>query len=144
VIAARDRLTTCFEMRFLVDTDVVSYAMSRNERVLRRWVDYRRQDIGISAIVEAELRFGAVRYPGSRIATNLDRFLQPYEIVEFSTAHVPAYAKLRATLEHRGHLIGTMDMLIAAQALALDLILVTNNEKEFRRVPGLKIENWAA
>jgi tRNA(fMet)-specific endonuclease VapC len=131
-------------MRFLVDTDVISYALAGQQRVLSRWVHFRYSDIGISAIAEAELRAGIALAPRSRIAPILDRFLQPYEIVEFSTAHVPAYAKLRATLHRRGQLIGAMDMLQAAQAIALDLVLVTNNEREFRRVPGLKIENWAA
>ena len=76
--------------------------------------------------------------------TEIDDFLQAYEILEFSTAHTLAYAELRADLERRGRPIGPNDMLIAAQAIGSDLIIVTNNEREFRRVPGLKIENWAA
>ena len=131
-------------MRFLVDTDVVSYALASHPRVLSHWIHYRYPDIGISAIAEAELRAGIALQPRTRIAGILDRFLQPYEIVEFSTAHVPTYAKLLAILSKRGEMIGTMDLLQASQAIALDLIFVTNNEREFRRVPGLKIENWAA
>lgn len=131
-------------MRFLVDAGVCSYALAGRERVLERWQSYRYADIGISAITEAELRFGIARRPRSRVAAVIERFLQPYEIVEFSTAHVPAYARLRAALEQGGRPISAHDMLIAAQALALDLVLVTTNEREFRRVPGLKIENWAA
>ena len=131
-------------MRFLVDTDICSYALANHVAVLKRWVGYRYADIGISALSEAELRFGIRRRPRSRFAAVLDQFLQPYEIVDFSTAHVDAYADIRVSLELKGQLIGDLDMLIAAQALALDLILVTNNEREFRRVRGLKIENWAA
>jgi predicted nucleic acid-binding protein len=83
-----------FTVRFLVDTDVVSYALSRNERVLTHWQRYRYADIAISAITEAELRYAVARYPHSRIAAMLERFLQPYEIVEFSTAHARVLPRL--------------------------------------------------
>jgi tRNA(fMet)-specific endonuclease VapC len=131
-------------MRFLVDTDIVSYALTGHARVIDHLRRYRYADIAISAITEAEMRYGAEKRGHVRIHAAVDRFLQPFEIVEFSTAHVPAYARLRTSIERRGHRIGDNDMFIAAQAIALDLVLVTNNEREFRRVPGLKIENWAA
>lgn len=131
-------------MRFLVDTDIASYALTGHARVLDHFRRYRYVDIGISAITEAEMRYGAEKRGHVRIRDVVERFLQPFEIVEFSTAHVPAYARLRTSLERRGHRIGGNDMLIAAQAITLDLVLVTNNERELRRVPGLKIENWAA
>jgi len=131
-------------MRFLVDTDVASYAIDRHPRVLKRWFDLRYADIGISALTEAELRYGALRRRSASLTADVDFFLRPYEIVEFSTAHVPTHAQLRLELERKGQRIGEHDMLIAAQALSLGLVLVTNNEREFRRVPGLKIENWSA
>ncbi|HTL35850.1 MAG TPA: type II toxin-antitoxin system VapC family toxin [Kofleriaceae bacterium] len=131
-------------MRFLIDTDICSYAIARRPAVLAHWANYRRGDMVISAVSEAELRFGAAKNR-SRIAMDeLDEFLRPYEILEFSRAHTTEYGELKAVLERRGQRIGDNDMLIAAQAVATDLILVTNNEREFRRVPGLKIENWAA
>lgn len=81
----------------------------------------------------------------SKIAQRaVDRFLSPFEIVEFGTAHASAYGELRSRLERAGRPIGTIDTLLAAQALALDLVLVTNNVREFRRVPRLKVENWTA
>lgn len=64
------------------------------------------------------------------------------ESLPFATADALAYAKIRAALERKGHLIGALDMLIAAQAVARDLVLVTDNLREFKRVPGLKAENW--
>jgi len=131
-------------MQFLVDTDVVSYAMQLHPRVLARWLKHERSDIGISVIAEAELRFGFAKRKTPRLGQELDRFLEIHEVVELSSTHVPAYAHLRAYLERVGNPIGANDMLIAAQAIALDLVLVTNNEREFRRVPGLEIENWAA
>jgi len=135
---------TELEMRFLIDTDICSYAMGGHPAVIARWHNYRRGEIGISAVTEAELRFGIARRRSQRDAGALERFLQPYEILEFSTAHAPAYAELRVDLERRGMPIGKSDMFIAAQAIGSNLVVVTNNEREFRRVPGLKIENWAA
>ena len=131
-------------MRFLIDTDICSYAIARRPIVLAHWTSYRRADIAVSAVTEAELRFGAAKERSRIAVAELDEFLRPYEILEFSTAHAPAYRELKVALERRGQLIGHYDMLIAAQAVASNLILVTNNEREFRRVPGLKIENWAA
>src|ERR1044071_1439254 len=130
-------------MRFLVDTDVASYAIEARPRVIQHWLDHRYADIGISALTEAELRFGALKRQSQRLMDDIEYFLRPYEIVEFSTAHALAYAKLPVPLERVGRPIGDLDMLIAAQALTHNLVLVTNNEREFRRVPGLKIENWS-
>jgi tRNA(fMet)-specific endonuclease VapC len=118
--------------------------MMLHPRVLARWLDLDRDEIAISAISEAELRFGIAKRKNERLQKELDRFLEIHTVLEFSSDHVPEYARLRLHLERAGTPIGGMDMLIAAQAIALDLVLVTNNEREFRRVPGLKIENWAA
>lgn len=74
----------------------------------------------------------------------LDAFLAPFDILPYAAEAVAAYGGIRAALEKKGQPIGPLDMLIAAQALSSNLILVTNNEKEFQRIPGLHIENWAA
>ena len=80
-------------------------------------------------------------FPQKNLAT-LQRFLLPLEIEPFTSACSVEYAKLRTELEKNGTPIGAMDMLIASQALALNATLVTNNEREFRRISDLKIENW--
>lgn len=72
----------------------------------------------------------------------LEQFLLPLEIISFSKNSTAIYGQIRSNLEKQGNIIGAMDMLIASQALALNLILVTNNVKEFARIPELVIENW--
>jgi tRNA(fMet)-specific endonuclease VapC len=95
-----------------------------------------------SIVTACELRYGAVR-KGSRIlAERVDRTLISVKVVPLSTGADATYADLRTDLERRGQLIGPNDLLIAAHALALGAILVTDNVREFKRVKGLKIENW--
>lgn len=72
----------------------------------------------------------------------LDAFLRAFEILDFTSSEAEVYGELRARLEHAGTPIGPLDLLIAAHAKALDLVLVTANERELRRVPGLRVENW--
>jgi len=76
------------------------------------------------------------------IINALDKFLTPLEIIDFDFKATISYGKIRTELEKKGTPIGPLDMLIAAHAKSLDLTLITNNEKEFERIPGLKIENW--
>ena len=99
--------------------------------------------MGISAIVLAELKHGvekSSRPDQNRIA--LDKFCAPLTVLAFDDAAAGAYGRIRADLERDGQTIGAMDMLIAAHALAENAVLVTNNEREFRRVEGLAVENW--
>jgi tRNA(fMet)-specific endonuclease VapC len=94
-------------------------------------------------ITEAELRLGAAKSASSaRTRRLLERFLAPFQVVPFSSPDAAAYARIRAGLERAGTPIGPLDTLIAAQAVARGLILVTDNEREFRRVPGLSLQNW--
>jgi tRNA(fMet)-specific endonuclease VapC len=132
-------------MRFLLDTNICIYAMKQEPKVLKRLLAHDRADVAISVITEAELRTGAAK--SSTPAPTLRRvenFLRPIEVLDFVSADAAAYAQLRAKLERAGTPIGAMDTLIAAQAAARKLTLVSNNEREFGRVAGLKIENWAA
>jgi tRNA(fMet)-specific endonuclease VapC len=95
-----------------------------------------------SIISACEIRFGAAK-KGSRILSQrVDQTLTAVTVVPFSIGADATYAVLRADLERRGQLIGPNDMLIAAHAIALDAILVTDNIREFKRVKGLRIENW--
>jgi tRNA(fMet)-specific endonuclease VapC len=102
-------------------------------------------DIGISSITLAELEYGVQKSSDSKKNHDaLQKFITPLEIYEFDALAAFEYGIIRSSLEKKGHLIGPLDMLISAHAKCLNLILITNNEKEFKRVPGFKIENWAA
>jgi tRNA(fMet)-specific endonuclease VapC len=95
-----------------------------------------------SIITACEIRYGVVRKGSRTLSERVEQSLAAVEIVPFSAGADATYAVLRADLERRGQLIGPNDMLIAAHALALGAILVTDNVREFKRVKGLKIENW--
>jgi tRNA(fMet)-specific endonuclease VapC len=128
----------------LLDTDICIEALRRrSEPLLRQLRLHSPEDVGVSVITEAELQFGA-QYSASpqRNAAAVEAFLQPFSILPFAREHVPVYADLRVALERAGMRIGNLDMLIAAQAVALGMTVVTNNVREFRRVPGLRVENW--
>ncbi|MBZ5536272.1 MAG: type II toxin-antitoxin system VapC family toxin [Acidobacteriia bacterium] len=131
-------------MKYLFDTNIcIDVIRRRPVSLLQRMLGADLEEIGISTITLAELQFGAAKsaFPErNRIA--LIEFLTPFEILDFDQAAAGDYGKIRADLERRGSVIGPMDMLIAAQARSRDLILVTNNTREFRRIHDLKVENW--
>lgn len=95
-----------------------------------------------SIITACELRYGAVKKGSKILADRVDKTLAAVKVVPLSTGADVKYADVRTDLERKGQLIGPNDMLIAAHALALDAILVTDNVREFKRIKGLKIENW--
>ena len=131
-------------MKFLLDTDTCIYALKQVHTVLERLLAHGRADIAVSVITEAELRTGAAKSATAAKTSRLvDNFLRPLSIVEFVSTDAATYAQIRAKLERAGTPIGPLDTLIAAQAVARRLTLVSNNEKEFGRVPGLTVENWA-
>lgn len=131
-------------MKFLLDTDTCIYALKHDERVIDRLLAAAREDIAVSVITEAELRTGAAKSSSSGKTLHLvENFLSPMARVEFTSGDAAAYAAVRSKLEKAGTPIGPLDTLIAAQAVARKLILVSNNEREFRRVAGLTVENWA-
>ncbi len=130
----------------LLDTDISIYILNeRPAHVLRRFRDTDASQMAISAPSVAELRYGALK--SARVAENSERlgvFLRPLRILPFDEAAAERHAWVKHTLSRQGALIGVMDILIAAIALAGDHTLVTNNVREFSRVPGLRIENWAS
>jgi tRNA(fMet)-specific endonuclease VapC len=131
-------------MKFMLDTDTCIYALKQERVVLERLLSHSRADIAVSVITEAELRTGAAKSSAAaKTARLIENFLRPLAIVEFTSGDAATYAHIRARLERGGRPIGPLDTLIAAQAVARKLTLVSNNEKEFGRVPGLAIENWA-
>lgn len=132
-------------MKFLLDTDIFIYLIKRKPiEVLNRIASLVPGDIGISSITFAELQYGAQKsLDPQRNLQKLEETLLPIEIAEFGQGASVEYGKIRVALERAGRPIGPMDMLIAAHALDLSVPLVTNNAREFSRVPGLRIENWA-
>jgi tRNA(fMet)-specific endonuclease VapC len=132
-------------MRFLLDTNICIYALKQNQVVLTRLLAERPIDLGLSVITEAELRTGAAKSTASTKTTRLlENFLRPLAVLDFTSDDAIAYAAVRAKLEVAGTPIGPLDTLIAAQAVARKLTLVSNNEREFKRIAGLRLENWAS
>ncbi len=131
-------------IRYLLDTNICIYIIRRKpEPVIRRLLRLPVSSVGISSITLSELEYGVEK--SARPAQNrraLIRFLAPLEILPYDDEAARAYGRVRAGLERQGTPIGALDMLIAAHALAAACTLVTNNEREFRRIPGLRVENW--
>jgi len=131
-------------MTFLLDTDTCIYALKQNENVLQQLLSTTREEVLVSVITEAELRTGAAKSSSPIKTLHLvENFLRPLTLIDFTSEDAIAYANVRAKLERAGTPIGPLDTLIASQAVARKLTLVSNNEREFRRVTGLAVENWA-
>ncbi|OGR00183.1 MAG: twitching motility protein PilT [Deltaproteobacteria bacterium RIFOXYD12_FULL_50_9] len=133
-------------MKLMLDTNICIYIIKQQPAtVLKHFLEYQVGDIGISSITLAELRYGVAK---SKQQENngkaLDEFIIPLEIVAFDEEAALAYGDIRTTLEKAGTPISAMDMLIAAHALAQRVTLVTNNIREFSRIPGLSIIDWAS
>jgi tRNA(fMet)-specific endonuclease VapC len=132
-------------MSFMLDTDICIYVMKmKPERVLVHFRRHRDSGLVISAITLAELEHGmkASAYPAKNTHMLYD-FLSIFEILPFGSEAAIEYGHIRADLQKRGALIGQMDLLIAAHAKSQGLTLVTNNTREFGRIEGLTVENWA-
>jgi tRNA(fMet)-specific endonuclease VapC len=132
-------------MRYLLDTNILS-DLVRNPRGK---TGCRLRQVGESAVLTsiiaaAEARFGVAKSGSNELAIQLARVLQKLDIAPFEAPSDQIYAEIRAELERQGKTISGNDYWIAAHALALDCTLVTANERDFRRVPGLKVENWLA
>ena len=132
-------------MRFMLDTNTcVDLIRRRNDRVLRRMQRFRPDDLCVSSVTLSELEYGAAKSANpQRNRLALAEFMTPLSVLPYDDAAAPVYGRVRAELERAGTPIGPLDTMIAAHALSLDLILVTDNEREFRRVAGLKVQNWA-
>lgn len=129
---------------FLIDTNICIYIMNTHPpEVVNKLRGIGAGNVSISSITVSELRYGACK---SKCVTKnikrLDEFLRPFEILPYDESASGYYGKIRSDLEKKGKVIGALDMLIAAHALSECLILITNNEKEFKRVKSLKVENW--
>lgn len=131
-------------MKWMLDTDTCIALIKRQPRdLIKRLQAKAVGDVGISSITLAELRYGvakSARREQNRAA--LDQFLMPLDLEEFGETAADSYGDIRASLESEGKLIGPLDMLIAGHALSLNVVLVTHNVAEFRRVAGLRIDDW--
>jgi len=131
-------------MKYLLDTNVcVDFLTGRYPNIASRIKDLSPSEICSSSIVVAELRYGADKsLRRTRNHQLLDILFDEIPAYDFDQEAASTYGKLRAHLEKKGALIGPNDMLVAAHALSLGHVLVTDNVREFRRVRGLKVENW--
>ena len=133
-------------MRFMLDTNTcVELIRQRNDRILRKMQRFRPDDLCVSSVTLSELEYGVAKSADpekNRLA--LAEFMTPLSVLPYDDAVAPVYGRVRVGLERAGTPIGPLDTLIAAHALSLGLTVVTGNEGEFRRVAGLKVQNWSA
>ena len=127
---------------YMLDTDTVSFALRGQGRVAKRLLEHRPSEVCVSSLTLAELRYGADVRRSRRLHRLIDAFVDPIDVMGFDRDAAGRFGALGALLARRRAPIGSLGTLIAAHALALGLILVTNNEKHFSRVPGLTVETW--
>jgi tRNA(fMet)-specific endonuclease VapC len=131
-------------MKYILDTNICIYIIKQKPlSVLERLREVPLGQVGISVITLAELDYGARKSSNpEKNLTALNQFLVSFEILSFDFDATLEYGRIRSDLERKGTPIGPLDTLIASHAKSLNCTLVTNNEKEFNRVLGLRIENW--
>jgi tRNA(fMet)-specific endonuclease VapC len=131
-------------MEYMLDTNICIYIIKQKPMaVIDRFIQTEISQIGISSITLSELFYGVKK--SSKPKQNqlaLTQFIAPLEILPYDDLAAAKYGELRTYVEKQGKPIGPLDMLIAAHALSIPCTLVTNNEKEFVRIPNLKIDNW--
>ncbi len=128
----------------MLDTNICIYIIKNKPLNVRKKLEsYDFGEIAISSITVSELYYGVYKsFKTEQNLLSLNNFLSPFNIVKFDIECALAYGKIRAELENKGQIIGYMDMLIASCSLAKNFTLITNNLKEFKRIKGLKVENW--
>lgn len=131
-------------MKVMLDTNICIYLIKKQPpSVLERFHTFPVGNIGISIITLAELDYGVAKSRHhARNRTALEQFVGPLEVADFDREAARVYGRLRVSLEEKGTLVGGMDLLIAAHAVSVGARLVTNTMREFRRIPGLRVENW--
>jgi len=131
-------------MKYLIDTNICIYIMNNHPpEVFEKFRQVGVGDVGISSITVSELYYGACK--SGKIKSNcnrLEEFLYPFEILAYEESAAREYGRIRADLEKKGQVIGPLDMLIAAHAISRQLIIITNNSKEFKKIKALRVENW--
>ena len=132
------------QARYLLDTNICIYIRRRRPpRVLERFRHLKAAEVALSVVTYGELLYGAEKsLTRARALQELEQFASLVQIFPLPMAAARTYGSIRAALEAKGEIISSNDLWIAAHAKAADLILVTNNKREFKRVPGLRVENW--
>lgn len=131
-------------MKYLLDTNICIYLIKHQPaQVFEKFLETTAGEIGVSTVTIAEMSYGAEKSANKeRNRSALELFLAPLEVVEFDLSAAKIFGVIRSDLEKKGTPIGAYDLMIAAQASSLGITLVTNNEREFRRIPNLMVENW--
>lgn len=128
--------------QYMLDTDTVSFALRGQGRVTARLLEHRPSELCMSSVTLAELRYGAEARRSRKLHNLISTFAESIAVAPFDRQAADRFAAVAVSLARRGAPIGTFDTLMAAHALSLGLIFVTNNSKHFGRVSGLKTENW--
>ena len=130
-------------MNYLLDTNICIYIINEQPaQVLQRLIRAGRESLVISTITVAELAFGVANSTRADSRLKLENFLSKFPLLDWDQSAAWVYGNVRKTLEAKGQRIGERDLLLACQALSLDITMVTNNTREFERIEGLKLENW--
>jgi len=131
--------------KYLLDTNICIYIMNKRPKdMIDKFRRFDIGEIGVSTITVSELQYGVAKSKNQALnAKRVEEFLAPLEIVSYDEIAANIYGEIRHRLEKSGQPIGPLDLLIAAHALSRKLVIITNNEKEFKRVKYLKVENWA-
>jgi tRNA(fMet)-specific endonuclease VapC len=128
---------------YMLDTNTVSLALrGRAPRAVDYWRDTAREEIAVSVVTAMELCFGLAKNPSTRARVVIEQFLDTVIILPIDRAIERPYGEIRTALERAGRPIGALDTIIAAHAVAVRAVLVTNNVRDFRRVRGLRCEDW--
>jgi len=131
-------------MTYLIDTDIIIYSLKHHSNVEYNFLKHKRDPKTISVITYGELIHGAKKskHLQKNVAT-VQHISELFPVVDVTKSIMETFGNTKAVLQKEGNIIDDMDLIIASTAITLNYILVTNNEKHFARVPGLKIENWA-
>ena len=132
-------------MKYLIDTNICIYIMNkRPPAVIKKFKRFEPGEIGISTITVSELQYGVSKNSHrNKNADRLNEFLVPFEMLTYDQMAARVYGDICFQLENQSQPIGPLDLLIAAQTISRDLVLISNNEREFKRIRRLKVENWA-
>ncbi len=131
-------------IKYLIDTNICIYIMNKRPiGIIHKFKLFDVGEIGVSTITVSELQYGVSRSKNRKLnKQRIKEFLSPLEILPYDEIAAGIYGDIRLQLEKRGEPIGPLDLLIAAHALSRNLVLISNNEKEFKRIKKLKVENW--
>ena len=128
---------------YMLDTDICSYIIKRRPAALKdTFLKHKNDMLCISVVTYAELLYGLEKNPSERLERDVTEFISLVHVVDWNHAAAQKYAKIRHAMTRKGQIIGSLDMQIAAAAMAADAQLVTNNKKHFGNIEGLRIADW--